>query len=654
MFYSFLSISSRYYHPNIGVQYDINSVGDGMKVATYGVTLLLLFLIKYVNNYMIRRKQKEFAIQTIMGMEQKTTARIFFVETLLMGCVSLVIGIVGGILFSQFVTAMLLSSYGQPYRVQFMFYPDTVFLTICFFLISFIVMGIFNIRTISKIKVIDMLKADKINDPDLRSSKWMPGFKRGKRSFSKLILLLLAFDIPIIFLISCVPILQRKYYLAIGQGSINTYLLLFLIGIIFAIAAIFYLAGDMIIRIKEKSITCRYREENLFFFGQIISKLKTTTKTMTLICFTLVLSISLFLSTPALVEWTLGYLQSRTVFDVRISSRYNNVYDLKELPDTNYTVVSEYLDAANIAVAADVAFSLYLPTKEEFSNREKLNFPVLAMALSDYNKLRVMKGYEIINLQPNEFTTQWTVTTTQDEIQGFIKKHQTIDTDGGKLSLAKESIFQDNLGETLYNQYTNVIYIFPDEICKELLSVNKNRYIQTVSPIPLKNAKELGDVFSKAYPELGEGVSYTFRTNTDDINSTKAMIFITKASMTYGAIVLLIMCFTILALQQLLDATHYCYRFGVLRKMGVEEKHIDKLILKQLGVWFGLPIGVAILASIIFAIYFFSAISNEIQVFVGINNLIVQLATVIAILITLLFCYFTCTWMLFKGMVSKK
>ena len=42
---------------------------------------------------MLRRKQKEFAVESIMGMEQKTIGRIFFAETLIMGVISIVIGL---------------------------------------------------------------------------------------------------------------------------------------------------------------------------------------------------------------------------------------------------------------------------------------------------------------------------------------------------------------------------------------------------------------------------------------------------------------------------------------------------------------------------------------------------------------------------------
>lgn len=102
------------------------------------ITLLLLFLIRFVNHYMLRRKQKEFAVQSIMGMEQKTIGRIFFAETLIMGMFSILIGIFCGVFCSQFITAMLLTAYGEPYEISWTLFPDTVLLTVIFFVVSFL------------------------------------------------------------------------------------------------------------------------------------------------------------------------------------------------------------------------------------------------------------------------------------------------------------------------------------------------------------------------------------------------------------------------------------------------------------------------------------------------------------------------------------
>ncbi|MCI9204200.1 MAG: ABC transporter permease, partial [Lachnospiraceae bacterium] len=67
LFYAFLSVSSSFYRPDIGAVYDVTMLGDSMKMAICAITLVLLFLIRYVNNYMLRCRQKEFGLQSVMG-----------------------------------------------------------------------------------------------------------------------------------------------------------------------------------------------------------------------------------------------------------------------------------------------------------------------------------------------------------------------------------------------------------------------------------------------------------------------------------------------------------------------------------------------------------------------------------------------------------
>ena len=122
--------------------------------------------------------------------------------------------------------------------------------------------------------------------------------------------------------------------------------------------------------------------------------------------------------------------------------------------------------------------------------------------------------------------------------------------------------------------------------------------------------------------------------------------------MLYGAVVLMIICLTVLSLQQLLDAGQYKYRFSVLRKLGAEEKHIGKLILQQLSVWFGLPIITAIIVAAVVIAYFIQTISAEISAYIGFSTLMLQIGATMGILVILLICYFISTWIIFRRSVN--
>ena len=671
LFYAFLSISSSYYQPDIGTAYEITAFSDGIKLAVCAITLLLLFLIRYVNSYMLRRKQKEFAVQSIMGMEQKTIGWLFFAETFLMGAISIALGIALGVLCSQFMSAMLLVSYGHSYELTWTLFPDTVLWTVGFFTISFFVVGLFNVRTIRKIKIIDMLSADRQNEPDLKKSRFIPTIlviylvlsiwmletgiqkmifffdprfafplhilfwgniifpaltlqwsfvwllKKKVWTLQTLLIGLLACAVPNTVLAALVPVFESKYYLTLGAGTINQYLLFVVADLLFLTCGIIYLSSSAIVAWKSKSPAHRYQGNNLFFFGQIISKLTTTTKTMTLICITLTIAILMFIIAPVLTEWSTGYLDSRSMYDVQINSRYNDVYEKNDLPTGDYEVVTDFLTEEGIAVSADCAFSLYLPNCEDF-------------------------------------TTQWHTTATTDEQEEFIRSHAVVDTDVGRLTLSEQASYQEAMGETLYNSYTQVVYVFPDSVCQNLLSVKRNRYIQTSKELSYSNAAALENRFIKVYPELSEkGVGYSIRLSTLQINETKGMNFILKTAMIYGAVVLMVMCLTILSLQQLLDAGKYKYRFGVLRKLGTEESDIKKLMRKQLRVWFGLPITVAVIVSFVVVAYFIQSVSNEIASYIGFDKLLLQVGITVAVLILLLVCYYISTWILFSKSTSN-
>lgn len=708
LFYSFLSISSRYYRPDIGSEYDFTMLSDGMKMAVCLITLCLLFLIRFVNNYMLRHRQKEFAVQSIMGMEQKTIARLFFAETLIMGIFSIVLGIFLGAFFSQFITAMLLTSYGKDYALTWTLFPDTLMLTAGFFILSFLVIGLFNTHTIQKTKIIDMLLADRENDPALQKSRWIIAasilfeiftvyalisgidkvifyydsrfalpvrimfwgniffpavtllwsvfhlIAKRKAGLYTLLPALLGFSVLNAFTAASVPLFTNRYYLSWGTGTINLYMMFILVDLLFFICASIYLAGNLIVAWKEKSPKHRYSDENLFFFGQLISKLNTTSKTMTLICITLVLAIFLFIAAPILTAWASGYLDARSMYDVQIFSKYNNVYEEKDLPTDDYEIITDFLVEHEIETTYDCIFSLYLPKKADFHNRVKYTFPIAAISLSDYNMIREMLGYGPVSLSENEFTTHWKSIATEEERDNFLTTHTSVITDAGELTLTEHSYYEEAIGETAYNSYTNVVYIFPDSICKKLLPVMRNRYIITAQTISYRYALALEQFFTAQYPEQTDtGVSYAIRLRTLQINSTKAGNFVLQASMLYGAIVLMVICLTVLSLQQLLDAGQYRYRFLVLRKLGVEEQRITKLILKQLGIWFGLPFTVAVVVAAVIITYFIQAISAEVSAYIGLNALLLQIGATISILAILLICYFMSTWILFKSSVRN-
>ncbi len=711
MFYSLLSVTSDYYRPDLGLEYDLQMLSGGVKLAICVISLLLLFLISYVNHYMILRRQKEFAVQTVIGMERRTTALLFFFETLIMGTFSILLGVLLGSVFSQFITAMLLNSFGKPFTLSWMLFPDTVLLTCGVFLFIFLVIGAWNIRFIRKIKVIDMLYAEQKNEPTLSKDLgiriliaayallsvytcifgirhllyffdprfplpahllyWgtilLPAasvaaillrlFLRKWFSVSRLIAVLFPISLTRIFCFSLAPVLTQKYFLPFDASTLNLYMGLLILELIFAVFCLFFLLGSFLLWIKQRFPHIRYRETNLFFFGQVLSKLKTTSKTMALICLTLTFSLCLFLTEPFLCGWANGYLKERSVFDIQITSQYQDTVDESQLVLSDYAQIDDYLSEHQVAVKADCLISLYLPKREQFHQRVKQDFPVVAVSLSDYNRLAEMLGYEPISLQENEFAINCQSIALDSEVEDWVSQHHKLDTDAGLLTLKQNGICQNSIGESIYNIYTNLLLIFPDHICEQLLPVMNHRYLMTEEPLPFSVAVGLEKMFDKYFPEEPQdsiGMRFFIRTATRQVNDNIANTFILKASMIYSALVLLVSCFTVLSLQQLFDAPQYHYRFSVLHKMGIDEAQGNRLIGKQLLLWFGVPVFTALLLSFIFFISLTQSFPAEIQAYIGYSPLIFSAICVTLIFFLLFACYFVTTWLLFKKSALSK
>lgn len=711
LFYAFLSITSRYYQPDIGAEFDISVLGDGMKLTVCMITLLLLFLIRYVNRFMLLRRQKEFGLQTVMGLELSVTARLFFGEIFLMGMAAVAAGIFLGTLLSQFITAMLMNTYGKSYEITMTLFPDTVVLTLAFFAAAFLGMSFVQMRSIRKMKPIDMLYEDRKNEGSFKKSRWhraavalylvsclwmaskgirnlyfyydsrhplpvrvmywgnllVPGllflcsvlFLAAKRKLSEGLLgFLLAGSVIAAVFASQIPSMNMKYYLNMGRGMENQYMMFVLFDLVFAVSILFFFLSSLLTGLKNRYPKLKYHQENLFFFGQILSKLKTSYKTMTLTCLTLMFAIGLFVIEPLLSGWAMGYLKMRVPYDIQMFSNYPKTRTIEELSaelsQVDYTFLETLLEEKGITEYDSCFFYTSFPQKSDFDRRIKYDFPVTAMSLSDFNRLLNMRGTKPVQLQEGTFAVQWAARTEESTIREFTEEHQTLATDGGVLTLAEDGILREELGEYIYNSYVDALYIVPDAVFEKLIPCSVNGMIKTKEPIAYAAARELEVCFLERFSEdAGEGLRCGIRLSTVETNEVLWSMFILRAGLTYAAVVLFVICFTILSLQQLFEAGAYQRRFLLLYKLGVERKRRSRLILMQMGIWFGLPVLTALLGVLAFVWYLFQTYASEIRAYIGFAELAGQIGVTLAVLAVLLLCYFVSTWLLFKRSVER-
>ena len=100
------------------------------------VSIILAFLIVYASRFLIKRRNKEFGVYLTLGMSKKKISLILFIETLIIGIVSLVVGLGIGFLLSQLMSILVANMFEADLtRFQFVFSTNACIKTLIYFII---------------------------------------------------------------------------------------------------------------------------------------------------------------------------------------------------------------------------------------------------------------------------------------------------------------------------------------------------------------------------------------------------------------------------------------------------------------------------------------------------------------------------------------
>ena len=113
LFYTFNSFSAQEQILNLNASQStvLQTVGQFMNILSVFVAIVLAFLILYANNFLIRRRKQEFGVYMLLGMPKRDISKILVYETMAVGVLSLLSGLLLGILVHTFCTNGLLETY---------------------------------------------------------------------------------------------------------------------------------------------------------------------------------------------------------------------------------------------------------------------------------------------------------------------------------------------------------------------------------------------------------------------------------------------------------------------------------------------------------------------------------------------------------------
>lgn len=601
------------------------------------VSFILGGLILYANNFLIKKRKKELGIYMTLGMRKSKISKILLGETLIVGILSLVAGLLLGVLLSQGLSLFTAKLF-EVDMAEFKFIVSfgAISKTIFYFTIIFGILMIFNTTIVSRYKLIDMLNAGrkneeiKIKNPIISS---------------------------IIFIIS-VAILVFAYYL-VSKGGLNMQKIEFkasiVLGILGTVGFFFGISG-FLIAIVQKSKNIYLKKLNIFITRQISSKVNTNFVSMAVISLMLFITIVL-LSTG---------LSFKNALEAGIVAPFDASVKLFTAERDKYTSIEQILDIAKYDVKDNKAifFNIYRMDgpdansilknyavgdfKKDLDNGKQRWEFIDMIKLSDFNKLRELEGKGIFTMNEDEVMLLSNFKSAKQSIENIIKLKGTVNLNGKEYKVANTEylddaiwnssiadnvltiIVNDNFDGNIYlsNAYMNVNYKNPSN--KSAEEDMQNSFHNT------KDNKELYDLPLIAY------------TKQDVYNENKGMSTTILYIGLYLGIVFLIASAAVLALQQLSEASDSSDRYKALKKIGATEKMINKTIFAQTVIYFVMPLGLAIVSSIVGI-----RVVNKFLSMYGNTNIVPTALLTLAILVIVYGGYFYVTYTGYKSIVKN-
>lgn len=596
--------------------YAFNSIGDqkaflelGKRQAEYikvlqrlisGISVFISCvlggLILYANNFLVKKRKKELGIYMTLGMGKNKISKILTYETALVGIISLVVGLGIGIIVSQGISAFASKLFEVSLsNYKFLLSTDAILKTVLYFGIIFILVMIFNTFVISKYKLIDMLTAAKKNE-DIKIKN--------------------PILTAIIFFIS-LGLLGVAYKLVIKVGLNPTdrmFLVSIVLGILGTLLLFFSLAG-FVLYVLQRNKNVYLKGLNIFVLRQMNSKINTNFLSMTVICLMLFLTISTLATGLSFKNALEKGLENTTPFDAsatyyidedsKIKTAEESIRELgfKFNPEDKIVSYNEYkLEKTNLE-------SLLNKNAEGKNKKEIVEAMTYkgtnAISISSYNDIRALSGEKSVSLANNEVLISSNLGEVENTLKNIIKNNDKIEIDGKEYKIANNALIGE--GKVIKEAFestgmTNNFFtlIVPDNMVSNLKPIANKININ----FP-KNSNEEERV-QKLFNEYRDGVvdssKYGFvngytraRIYEDNNGMTNIVLFIGI----YLGVIFLISSTAVLALQQLSEASDSIDRYKSLRRIGVSQKMINKSIFTQVSIYFGLPLVVALVHSVV-------------------------------------------------------
>ena len=653
-----------------------------------GVSLIVAgilgYLIIYASRFLIKRRNKEFSIYLTLGMSKRKISLLLFLETLFIGLLSLVAGLSLGIILSQLMSVMVANLFeADMSKFQFVFSGEACLKTIAYFGIIYLLVIAFNTVMINKLKIIDLIQASR------KSEK-----VRLKNPIICTVIFFLAATILGVayyqVTVNYLKVLSEiaLFWQVIGAGVIATFLL-------------YWSLSGLIMKLIVTRKKLYYKDLNSFTFKQISSKINTTVASMSIICLMLFITICTLSSCLSIRETSKKQLEYATPVDAVVSYRNNynsrweesNSEEEKDSPavkawkqemavrnenDSRATIEDIIKTSSRLwnNLKDQTSFDTYILSKKiedggldlnavlnqkslqkiaEMTNGHANGMYVLRIiSVSDYNKIANLYHFDQYKLNPDQYFILSDFKKMEEIYNISLKDGHKIKINGKTLSPKFDHNKQGFIEPSNTNGNMGILVV-SDEVTKTLIKYENFMAANYKTNDKNKNEqldKDLRRIITgneNDYIKITSPRFYNIQTKNQIIAMSVGLQAIAVFLGLYLGIIFLISSAAILSLKELSESSDNREKYMTLRRLGVDERMINRALFRQIAIFFAAPLFLAIIHSI-FGLTF----AIKILSFIGTDGLAPSIVMAVIFLVTIYGGYFLLTYLSSKRIISEK
>ena len=561
-------------------------------LSSFLIFLIVIWLVKYMTSFMLTKRSREFAIYMLQGITKKQIRRMFRKESLLLGAICFAIAIIPGQLLQTAFLDIIFSLVGLDNTAQFSVGVVGVVLSAVLLGIAYIIALASVMGKFRKMAIINLINMEKQAEPTAKSG-WAMVF------------------VPI----SIAYIVFFNVGLLTGIIGTDEFVLFWLVGLAISIYLLFVGLSAFLAMYIEKKPNAIYKQANTFILRQLSSKMKAMRFTMGTL--TTLFTMSLFGLTLSFMF--LGFqqevLQRNLPVDIMI---FHNDVNEDFVQHTGIIQNSNAITDSHIYRifhnANDTRINDFLVNINGGSYHDYDTY----MLLRDYNAFRRLAGLPEVLLGSNEFIIN-VVGRTENAMHQFVEQNQ-VSIGGTVLALSEirtDFITQNGMNGADYivvvpDEFEHMLTPFYSMLAANIEGSPDDDLFQALIDIqPDTGEIQMGGFLAasvggdnQGLPAIGSSGAVSYAGSTVVIRELENMMVASVTTsiiivLSYVSFVFICVALTVLAIQQLSDATRFKFRYDILKKLGLSKKEVSAVLRKQLALYYILPFAFAVLITLV-------------------------------------------------------